>query len=66
MGGMKMGKNLTASECPKHNEIIYYRGKCSECIFEEAEERFEEYQIARVEGFIPADMTFAEWIGEEE
>jgi hypothetical protein len=65
-GDGKMGKNLTASECSKHNEIIYYNGKCSECIFEQAEEKFEEYQIAKIEGFIPTDMTFDEWISEEE
>tara|TARA_R110000824_G_scaffold31413_4_gene102313 strand:+ start:1383 stop:1673 length:291 start_codon:yes stop_codon:yes gene_type:complete len=65
-GGYEMGKNLKAKECSKHNLLLYYGSKCSECAFEKAEEKFEEYQIARVEGFIPPDMTFEEWLGEEE
>ena len=61
-----MGKNLKSEWCEKHGEILYYGAKCGDCLLEKMEERFEEYQIARVEGFIPADMTFEEWFGEEE
>ena len=57
MGGMKMGKNLKAIICKKCKEEICYYGTtiCSDCHFYWAREKFEEYQIAKVEGFIPTD-----------
>ena len=41
-GDGEMGKNLKAKECSKHNLLLYYGSKCSECAFELAVMRFEE------------------------
>lgn len=68
-GGRKeMGKNRTAISCNNCGDGLCYYGTttCLDCIMQEGEIEFEmlyeEYQIARVEGFIPANMEFDEWL----